>query len=213
MGQHVKICRDCGTEVDTDAEFCPVCRGTHFRYPEDDGTNILRFRTAGEKKEQPSGSRAESSAEHRRGSAVSDIAKRYGALPDLTRKLILILAAVAVLLTAVVAAAGLSGIFKAEETKPSASPSASASAEPEPTSSSVTAAPDGSAIGSAVIMEDLINVRTMPDTDAPILGVVEKETSHDVFEIRENDGYVWYRIGSEEWIADGGGWLSFTEGD
>lgn len=212
MGQNRKICRDCGTETDTDAEFCPVCRGTHFRYPEDDGTNILRFRSSEEPQEDPDGRIREKPAEHLRcGSVLSRIAVRYGSLPDLTRKLILILAVVAAVLTAVVAAAGLSGSFSGEQGTASASPSASASAGPEPSSASATAAPDGTAIGSVMIIEDLINVRTEPDTDAPILGVVEKETGHDVYEIRENDGYVWYRIGPEEWIADGGEWLSYTE--
>lgn len=215
MGERDKVCLDCGTTVDASEKYCPVCHGTRFRMSEDDGTTILRF-SSSHSEPAPPEKHEKKPASHSRGKKqpapvkkeIRLLAEKYDRLPVLTKKLTMILAAVAVLLAIVLAAAALN--FKGNGNEAvSSSPSAVPSATPE--SADATPAPDGSAIGRAVIVEDLINVRTEPDTSAPILGVVETGTEHDVFEVRESGGYTWYRIGDQQWIADSGGWITYTE--
>ena len=43
------------------------------------------------------------------------------------------------------------------------------------------------------------------------LGKPDKGSEWDVYEIREAEGYTWYRIGKDRWVADGGGWVEYTE--
>ncbi|MBR4462479.1 MAG: SH3 domain-containing protein [Erysipelotrichaceae bacterium] len=48
-----------------------------------------------------------------------------------------------------------------------------------------------------------INIRTSPTTQADnIVGTVNKGETYKVYEALANEGYLWYRIGEDKWIAD-----------
>ena len=71
---------------------------------------------------------------------------------------------------------------------------------------------NGGVLGSVVIANDMaINVRTSPSTDGDIVGTVYTSEIYEVLEIKKDDSYTWYRIGDNQWIADGGGWLTYTK--
>ena len=56
-----------------------------------------------------------------------------------------------------------------------------------------------------------INVRETPSTESTIVGSVYEGEEYQVYEINKTDEYTWYRIGDGQWIADGGGWVTFTQ--
>ena len=59
-----------------------------------------------------------------------------------------------------------------------------------------------------------INIREGYSTSARKVGVTEPRTRYNVYDIKENEGYTWYRISSLEhvdrWIANNGEWLAFS---
>ena len=70
----------------------------------------------------------------------------------------------------------------------------------------------GGVQGSVEIANDMaINIRTKPSTEGDIVGTVYTSEIYEVFEIKKDDDYTWYRIGDDQWIADGGGWLTYTK--
>lgn len=235
MGQRKKICVNCGTKVDIDKDICPTCGGTQFRRSEDDGTTILRFTSVQNKVEEdtqeiPQISRRKivlgkkirnrwKKWKRKAGKSLAGTGEKaealkdkFQSLPETTRKLSLILGAVVIVLVVVLIVAMLViGNKNSEGTAPAASPTPSSETTAAPETPDATANPDGSAIGKAVILEDIINVRTAPDTGAAILGIVEIDSQHDVYEIRSDGDYTWYRIGDEQWIADSHDeWVKYT---
>lgn len=235
MGQRKKICVNCGAKVDYDRDICPSCGGTQFRRSEDDGTSILRFtsmqNTVEESTEEiPQVKRrkivlgkkirnrwkkwkrkaGKSLAET--GEKAEELQERFNRLPSSTRQLSLILGAVAVVLVVVlIIAFVVVGGKDKKGGKAVATPTPSAEVTPTPESLEATADPDGNPIGEVVILEDIINVRTAPDTGAAVLGIVEVDTTHDVYEIQSDAEYTWYRIGDEQWIADSNQeWVKYT---
>ena len=71
---------------------------------------------------------------------------------------------------------------------------------------------DGEVIGSLeVLAEDGINVRTEPSTESDIVEAVEYGRKLDVYETTDDGTYTWYRIGKDQWIADGGGWVDYKK--
>ena len=42
------------------------------------------------------------------------------------------------------------------------------------------------------------------------LEVAPAETTYDVYETTEADGYTWYRISETGWIASEGTWVTYT---
>ena len=66
-------------------------------------------------------------------------------------------------------------------------------------------------IGILKVLIDNLNSRSLPSTDGEKLGKPDKGSEWDVYEIREAEGYTWYRIGKDRWVADGGGWVEYTE--
>lgn len=236
MGQRKKICVNCGAKVDIDRDICPTCGGTQFRRSEDDGTSILRFTSVQntideedtqelpqvKKKKLVIGKKIKNRWKKWKKKAGKSLAgtsekaeelkDKFDNLPDTTRKLSLILGVVVVLLVVVLIVAMLVMGGKNKDGAGSvATPTPSAEVTATPDTASATANPDGSAIGKALILEDIINVRTSPDTSAPVLGIVEVDTEHDVYEIRNDEDYTWYRIGDEQWIADSNDeWVKYT---
>jgi len=69
-------------------------------------------------------------------------------------------------------------------------------------------------IGMAYILVDDLNSRSEPSLNGEKLEPVENYTAYQVYEIKENDGYTWYRIGDNRWIADQNGkWVSYQSVD
>lgn len=65
-------------------------------------------------------------------------------------------------------------------------------------------------IGQCYINVDAIKVRTAPNLSAEQVDVATVGQLKDVYEVAENDGYTWYRIGEDNWIASDGSWVSYT---
>ena len=65
--------------------------------------------------------------------------------------------------------------------------------------------------GTVTVEVDRLNIRTSPTKDAPSLGKAENGKSYEVLEIKEAEGYTWYKIGDNQWIADDGTWLTYKK--
>ncbi len=69
-------------------------------------------------------------------------------------------------------------------------------------------------IGKAAVMVDDLNSRSEPSADSEKLEAVKMYYEYKVYEIRENEGYTWYRIGENRWIADKNGeWISYSSAE
>lgn len=64
-------------------------------------------------------------------------------------------------------------------------------------------------IGIAKVITNNLRIRQTPSTKNKIVGHVENGKSYNVYQIKVNEGYTWYRIGTEKWIADNGKWLIY----
>lgn len=64
-------------------------------------------------------------------------------------------------------------------------------------------------IGTAKVKTNNLRIRRLPSTRSKIMGYVENGKTYKVYEIKKNQGYTWYRIGTEKWIADNGKWLTY----
>jgi hypothetical protein len=42
------------------------------------------------------------------------------------------------------------------------------------------------------------------------MGQTNAPAQYDVYEIVQNEGYIWYRIDTHKWIANDGTWVKFT---
>ncbi len=69
-------------------------------------------------------------------------------------------------------------------------------------------------IGSITPVTNSIRIRNMPSTSGEKVGVLRPYDDFGdymslcFYEVKENEGYTWYRIGQDRWVADGGGWYS-----
>jgi len=54
---------------------------------------------------------------------------------------------------------------------------------------------------------ETIKIRSTPSTSGSVKGYVRKGDYFEVYETKENEGYVWNRIGPDAWIANDGTWL------
>ncbi len=67
------------------------------------------------------------------------------------------------------------------------------------------------AIGSVEVLIYNLNIRKTPSLTGGILGTASKSI-YNVFETKEADGYTWYRIRANQWIASNEGeWTIYTE--
>jgi predicted nucleic acid-binding Zn-ribbon protein len=138
--------------------------------------------------------------------------KKFDEQPPLTRKLI-VAAVCACAVVIVVLIAALAKRSSSGSTNTAAS-TAVTSATAEPSGVTATARSDGQAIGTLTVNDDIvINIRVSPSTDASPVGVTQADTAYEVYAIQQDADYTWYQIGAEEWIADGGGWVAYTEGE
>ena len=73
---------------------------------------------------------------------------------------------------------------------------------------------DHEIIGIITPRYDDINVREKPDTSAKVVSVLRNSGTEEwefyysqyVYETTEAEGYTWYRIGTDRWVADHGNW-------
>ena len=69
----------------------------------------------------------------------------------------------------------------------------------------------GEPIETAIQIENItgkINIRSIPSTQGEKLGSFEKGKIIYAFETKEAEGYTWYRIGTDKWVADKNGeWI------
>jgi len=69
--------------------------------------------------------------------------------------------------------------------------------------------PDNS-LGKAEVIVDDLRIRTGAGLDFDQVSMTYSGTVYDVYEIEENNGYTWYRIGENRWIADDGYFVRYT---
>ena len=92
---------------------------------------------------------------------------------------------------------------KTEETKPAETQPESQPAETQPA--------DNGVIGTAEVIVDQLRIRAGSGTGFDELDVAEYGAVYDVYEVRTDAQYMWYRIGDDMWIADSEGeWVTFT---
>ena len=65
-------------------------------------------------------------------------------------------------------------------------------------------------IGYATILINDLNIRTGPNTTAKIKGLAKQYKEYEVYSKTTAGGYTWYQIGTDEWVADDGSWVSFS---
>ena len=58
------------------------------------------------------------------------------------------------------------------------------------------------------VLPDAINIRTAPSLKADITAKALQGSSYPVYETTEAEGYTWYRVGKDRWMADDGTWLA-----
>lgn len=232
MAHVYKICRNCGTKTAEEDARCPHCGGEDFTtvnseslgwsnaatedttkmFPLTQNVVILdedEKKTASvkpKKKKKKKKRRLRSFQE-----VIAPVKASLDRLEGKTKKLLALFAALLLIVViALVIAFTVSGNSSEKQTAAAASPTATATAEATAESAEATANPDGSRIGSVTIIEDIINIRVEANTSAAALGIAEQGQSYDVYEIVENEGYTWYRIGTQQWIANGDDWVEYT---
>ncbi len=72
-------------------------------------------------------------------------------------------------------------------------------------------AEDNARKGTVTIKVDRLNIRSAPTTSSEKLGKVNKGETFNVLEIKTGEGYTWYKIDENKWIADDGSWVAFKK--
>ena len=65
-------------------------------------------------------------------------------------------------------------------------------------------------IGVASVLTTNLNIRAKADKTSTWMGETSKPAKFDVYEIVQNQGYIWYRIATNMWIANDGTWVAFS---
>ena len=65
-------------------------------------------------------------------------------------------------------------------------------------------------IGTAKVITTNLNIRRSYSKYSDFLGQTNAPAQYEVFEIVQNEGYIWYRIGANQWIANDGTWVVFV---
>lgn len=99
----------------------------------------------------------------------------------------------------------------AEETPvPTPTPTPSATPVPSPTPV-VTATPEPAPqYGTAVINAELIK-RDQASVNGSAVGSAYSGESYQVINIQENEGYTWYQLSDNTWVASEGTWVTYQE--
>jgi|GEM_PF-4039328 len=64
------------------------------------------------------------------------------------------------------------------------------------------------------IVANVVNIRStpsIPKDNSNKVGTVNKGETYTVYETKNNEGYTWYRIGNDQWIADDGTWTEIVD--
>ena len=65
-------------------------------------------------------------------------------------------------------------------------------------------------IGTATVITNNLNIREEADKNSRLLGQTNAPAKYYVYEVVQNQGYIWYRISDSMWIANDGTWVSFS---
>ena len=101
---------------------------------------------------------------------------------------------------------------KAETAAATSTPTATPTSTPTvtPTPTPTPTASTNTVIGTITIAASEINVRSTPSTTGELVTTAQPYSTYQVYETTTNEGYTWYRIAENEWIPDGGNWLTYT---
>lgn len=98
----------------------------------------------------------------------------------------------------------------AEETptpEPTLTPTPSATPTPTPVAETPEPAPQ---YGTAVINAELIK-RDQPSVNGTAVGSAYAGESYQVINIQESEGYTWYQLSDNTWVASEGTWVTYQE--
>ena len=65
-------------------------------------------------------------------------------------------------------------------------------------------------IGEATVNVEQLRIRTAPTLSSAMITYCEKGKTYDVYSIKEAEGYTWYQIGSNQYIAGSEDWVTYT---
>lgn len=65
-------------------------------------------------------------------------------------------------------------------------------------------------IGEVTVNVSKLRVRTAPSTGASFVTYCDEGKTYDVYSITSGDGFTWYQIGRNQYIADNGTWVTYT---
>ncbi len=71
--------------------------------------------------------------------------------------------------------------------------------------------PTDTVIGTAIVHVSNLRVRKGAGTGYSVVGVTQDGGTYNVYEVVQDDFYTWYKIGSEQWIASNGSWVTYTK--
>lgn len=101
-------------------------------------------------------------------------------------------------------------ILEGGDAAPLTTPTPTPEATPTPTPAAVQQA--SGTIGKVTVNVDNLNIRASASTSSESKGHATQGTTYDVYETASADGYTWYRIGTDQWIASDGTWAVYTAG-
>jgi len=79
-----------------------------------------------------------------------------------------------------------------------------------PKGSADSSAPAQTTLGKIEVINGPINIRKGAGTSYSTDGQAAVGKVYEVYEKKTADGFTWYRIGTDRWIADNGSWVKFT---
>lgn len=65
--------------------------------------------------------------------------------------------------------------------------------------------------GTLTVDAESITMRSEPSLDGEAIGSVSSGETYQVMDTQRADGYTWYEIGADSWIASDGTWVTYTE--
>ena len=74
-----------------------------------------------------------------------------------------------------------------------------------------TSSSSNTVIGTATVNVSNLRIRKGPGTSYSTVGVAQDGGSYYVYSVQQADGYTWYQIGTNQWFASTGSWVTYTE--
>lgn len=68
------------------------------------------------------------------------------------------------------------------------------------------------AMGCIIIVDGPVNIRKSASTSSDKNGMAYNAEAYDVYEIKTSGDYTWYRIGTDQWVANNGQWGKYIDG-